>query len=615
MPPKAPTRVATDEKNTNLRIKGSAVVQRVFKGKYSKAQMVKEMEKLQKQYKHKNLKCMIRVVIPEVGEWRSGKSFNLNGNILIPDDYHWDTADDFVVYFWKDTPPTGGNDDIHNDCFPNSIAKYIDYYRFPKDMKNAELFKKKFGLARDDPFPFRYVPEAEDYLKININIAGDYNYTSQHMHKETVNLLLTDGHYTPVIQSSGELLVGIPKMAHKLVVFFEGDDVVYCYDGVDEYTMTMKQYKKINNSKFKKGEICDTTYIKGTNRTTLKHDYDKLIRDVELVKELSYGKIDLSRSGFLPQNEALKSIHYAIQALDQGQPINAQEEIWIDNNKGGVRYIHDDVTIPEAYEYDIRGSFASQLSSKTFTFPINTGEFHYIDALPDIVPYGIYRCVIEETDDYKLNRLLRFSKDNYYTHFDINSARLLGMKITLIKDNQANALLYPKNRASGSVYFGAVTHRLNTLKMAVSKYEKDNNVADKDKNTIVKDIMACMYGSLCSKNKVYVSLHRPINIEGNKNIIDISKRMVAYTEVGNLFKYNFGRIGCFLTSACRLRMVKEILPIKDHVYRFMTDSILSDIPLENHLKVGENLGEFKPDKRNGKSATIFKNGRKTQWVD
>jgi hypothetical protein len=83
--------------------------------------------------------------------------------------------------------------------------------------------------------------------------------------------------------------------------------------------------------------------------------------------------------------------------------------------------------------------------------------------------------------------------------------------------------------------------------------------------------------------------------------------------VGHLFKYNFARLGPFITSSVRLKMLNLILPIRQHVYKYITDSILSDIPLEDHIKVGEKIGEFKPDNNNGRQATIFKNGKKTKW--
>ena len=601
-----------DEVHTNLRIKGSPVVKRVYQGTYTVAQVKKQVEKLQEKYKDKNFKAMISVIVPEVAEWRSGKAFNLKDKLTLPDDYEWEKSEGFIVYLWRDASTKGGNDDEHNDCFPNSIAKVYDYYRFPKDMKNAELFKRKLGLNRDDKFPFELVPKAEELLKININVTGDYNYTSKNIYKATVNLLLVDGHYTSEILTSGDLLTGIPKKYHKLVVFKIIDEEVHCYDGSEEYAISLTAYKKINSKKFIKEGSGDYTYIETTENANLIEYYNKLSNDVEKVKELSGGKIDLSRSGYLPQNQALKSIHYCVQSLPQGEPINTLEEKWL-TIRGGLRYIHDDIILPKCYEYDIRGSYASMLSSSSFTFPMTQGIFSYIEEIPEIVKYGLYRVNIHKSDDYKINCLFKFNDDNIYTHFDINSARLLNLRINLIKDNEANVLLYEKNRANGSIYFGGLVHYLNGLKNKVSEYENENNIATK--NTIVKEIMACLYGSLCSHNKKFVSLHKPVNLDGEKNILHISDRVAIYSEIGKLYKFNYARLGCFLTSSCRFKMLKSILHIKEHVYKFITDSITSDIPLENFIKVGENLGEFKADKNNGKSGQILKNGKKTVWIE
>jgi hypothetical protein len=90
--------------------------------------------------------------------------------------------------------------------------------------------------------------------------------------------------------------------------------------------------------------------------------------------------------------------------------------------------------------------------------------------------------------------------------------------------------------------------------------------------------------------------------------------VVSYTEVGKLFKFNFARLGVFLTAKARYRMVENILPVRQHIYKFITDSILSDIPLDNHIKIGDKLGDFKPDKNNGKSATITKNGKRIKCL-
>jgi len=55
---------------------------------------------------------------------------------------------------------------------------------------------------------------------------------------------------------------------------------------------------------------------------------------------------------------------------------------------------------------------------------------------------------------------------------------------------------------------------------------------------------------------------------------------VKYSEFGSMFKYNYGRFAPFLTSAIRHKLVLDVLPNIEHVYRIYTDSILSDIPLQ-----------------------------------
>jgi hypothetical protein len=179
-------------------------------------------------------------------------------------------------------------------------------------MKNAEMFKAKLGLKRDDKFPFELIPKVEKLLELNINVSGDYDYISKHLYKATVNLLLIDGHYTPEILKTGELLTGIPKMEHILVVFKIIEGVVYCYNGEDHYKLSMNEYKKINNKKFVKGGSGDYTYIETTKNTDIEAHYHKMKRDIQVVKELSGGKIDLSRRGYSETNEALKGIHYYI---------------------------------------------------------------------------------------------------------------------------------------------------------------------------------------------------------------------------------------------------------------------------------------------------------------
>ena len=87
---------------------------------------------------------------------------------------------------------------------------------------------------------------------------------------------------------------------------------------------------------------------------------------------------------------------------------------------------------------------------------------------------------------------------------------------------------------------------------------------------------------------------------------------ISYYEFGNVFKLNYARFSPFLTSAVRLKIVKDVLPNIDSVYRVYTDSILSSKPLTN-LKIGTEIGSYKL-KKSGK-CWIDKTSRKPIWND
>jgi hypothetical protein len=175
----------------------------------------------------------------------------------------------------------------------------------------------------------------------------------------------------------------------------------------------------------------------------------------------------------------------------------------------------------------------------------------------------------------------------------------------LIKDEQANSLLYPK-RVNGHILFGGLVHNLNRLKQQIKQVDKSNS--------LVKEIMANLYGVCCERNKIRKSLDKPVYLNDPVNVIDISEKCVTYNKIGKRFKFSYARLGTFLTAKARLLMVQAIYPIREHVFRFHTDSILSDIPLEHHLKVSENLGDFKASKENGLKCQMFKSGKKVEWL-
>jgi hypothetical protein len=234
----------------------------------------------------------------------------------------------------------------------------------------------------------------------------------------------------------------------------------------------------------------------------------------------------------------------------------------------------------------VKSAYPSILCDETFSFPIRQGVFKTIDKLPEnYLTYGIYRCYISRSNNEMIDRLFRFNNTNYYTHADINSAIKLGLEVSLIQDRQANYLCYSEGLANGSKYFRQLCYSLYQLK---------------GQSVLAKKLLNLIWGSLCSRNKIKRTTFREdIIFNKGENILEIiplgEDYKVSYLNNGHYFKYPYARLGVFLTSTMRKKMMEYILPNNDNIYRCHTDSILSDIPLTN-LPEKDWLGSFKLDK-------------------
>jgi hypothetical protein len=215
-----------------------------------------------------------------------------------------------------------------------------------------------------------------------------------------------------------------------------------------------------------------------------------------------------------------------------------------------------------------------------FTFPVIQGEFKKVTNLPDILNYGIYRVEILRSDDDKINRLFRLNEFNYYTHFDIQTARDLKFEMKLIIDDEANALLYTNKRANGGKYFKESIHQLYQLKKV---------------STLPKRIISAMWGCLCEKNKIKRTTRKPIQLNKGETVLNLQPHgdeiKVTYMKDQSFYKHNYARLGVFLLSKVRRDMATTILPHNEFVYRVHTDSILSSRRIPE-LQLGEGIGEW-----------------------
>ena len=561
----------------NLKINHSAVIQTTYTSStgMTKSKVKQLVKAFQEKYKHKNIQLMVSINT-ELG-FRSGKQFSVNSECILPDDYdeYWNTTDAFVIYSWTPKPSKGGND-LHNDCLYNCIHDIIGTYKTPQNRKTPEDLKAFLNLQRNDKIDISYIPHIEDFYKINISVNGDYSFVSPRKYKMNAPLLLIDGHYRVDEENLVfySLLNNIPKRTQTLVVCKKMDEKVLCYDG-DYFEMSYTDYKKETQNLLFNERVFINKLEQGKD---LKETYEFIMEETEILKTLTNGKIDLSRSGFKPINEALKTLHYQLMCFNIPEEITREEQFWIHNAFMGGLIFSEPTILDDAISYDVNSMYPSLMANNNFTFPIKQGEFKQIQELPNILSYGIYRVRIDAEDGNSKKKLFRFNNNDYYTHYDIQIARDLGFTITLIQDHQANALLYTNGRANGKAYFYKVVEELYKLK---------------NQSKMAKRILNSMWGGLSQRNKIKKITIDEVDLNGDVDIIDIRPcgkyHKIEYVRQQKYFKYAYARLGVFLTSYARMKMSKVILPYHEHVYRIHTDGVLLDrnIPLPIGLKMGE----------------------------
>lgn len=573
--------IVKDRFVNNLNLNGK-VVQRSFKGKkFSKPEIKKLVGEFQEKYKNKDLILMLGVYTPY--GFRNSKQFNINESPSMVDDYEWEDTDRFLIYAWKPTNAIGGTNE-KNDCLFNCIQRLLSSYRLPKDFKTDLHLKNYLKLNPCDKVPLNKIPIIEDKLKININVTGDHSYTSPNKYKhQTLHLSLVGEHFE--IQKNNlkkkSLMYNIPKREQKLLFVKENGNEIECYDGNTTFTWSLEEYNLERNNFNGEYALLDEFPIIKSDDSDFKENYLYFLTQCEKLKELTYGKIDLSKSGYKISNEALKCVYYSLLSFNEPEEITPSEQEWFYRcMKGGLIFCSNNTTLEYAYNYDKKSAYPSMLCNDHFTFPVKQGEFKLLKELPKILQYGIYRCKIEPTNDEHINKLFRFNSKNYYTHYDINLARDLKLPISLITE-ETNALLYTKDRGNGATYFRQIVHMLYDLKT---------------KCKLAKCVLNAIWGALCQKNKIKTTTSNSVNLNNGELLIKIQPfgencHKIHYLKNGHYFKHPYARIGCFLTAACRKQMAEIILPFKEHVHKCHTDSILSDIKMDD-LIIGDYIGDF-----------------------
>ena len=244
--------------------------------------------------------------------------------------------------------------------------------------------------------------------------------------------------------------------------------------------------------------------------------------------------------------------------------------------------------IKAAHKFDVKSFYPSMYNSSQ-KFPVKKGEFKYITTKElddtEFASYGIYRAVIQNSEDKMKNKLFRFNKNNYYTHIDIKHARELGFEIKMIENNQSNFLYYsPDKLISGVSLFGEFINLVFPL--------KQNKVKGS------KQILNFLWGALCEKRltKKYIKEDQIFELEDNFRLKSIKSSMINDDELiiktqhnHKMFRHSFARLFCFLLAKGRYLMSTLMRPFINDVIRCHTDGFTCSKYPEN-IELSDDLG-------------------------
>jgi hypothetical protein len=324
---------------------------------------------------------------------------------------------------------------------------------------------------------------------------------------------------------------------------------------------------------------------------------------VENLKTYSGGKFDLSRSCYNLTYEALKAVFYATITLPDPEEITLEEEPWLYNSFAGGRIFTQEAELENGKQLDINSYYPALLQDSKFSFPLTCGVLKTLAQFGGFYEYGIYRCVVRPSGDLVIDRLFTFNKNNLFTHYDLQLAQKLGLKIELICDGEPNFRHYDK-RGQGHQYFGKLVHNLYDIKQKMKQAGIKRNMAN--------FLLHRLWGTLCSKNKHHIKDDEVIDL-ADPEFMDVNPSADTYVLKGSYFKYNYARIGPFLTSMARMKLGEIIIPIKEHVYRVHTDSILlsGDVALPEKIVIGSKLGEWKLERE---GSVVIKKRVRPVWA-
>ena len=602
---------------TNLKSQGdSKVFLMSFKVKNNKAigrnQLNKYIKKklipLGKQKDADRYRVMVNATFPDrtrtnTGGFQPIKHFKLPNpeeDYGIDDDTWINKITSFRVYFTKLPPKKeeekdkeGGNTrDNKNDCLFMALFKAFDGNI--KNFKRASRMKSFLDLERNEKIHIDKLDILEAELKTELWVKGDYDRIPKNNYPRSVVLNLRKQHYTLSDHNSKKLLKGL-VFDDKSPLFYKYDDnknKYKLYDGKDITFINADRLYDMIGKQTREPHSYQEFYVESKTRDIVK-EYNDFIMKADLLKKETKEKFNVHCINLYQvagkYNRAIHKLFYNKTRCYNPESIDYFESKFIDDAFiGAIIWGVKNKVFDNAFCYDFNSMY--QYILRKYSFPIKAGTWHKLDKLPEILSYGLYRCKIYIKD----KRLMRLNNKNTYTFLDIKRARELNYKIELIKDGSFNALLYKEGQRVYGLFRNSVDELFKIRKTT------SNKILEKE----IKKLQTRFWGGLCEKNKYT----RRINLN-SKESLDLTENplcslnttetehLAKFYDSQNLFKYDYARMGPFITAYGRYIISREIEPhLKDknghcQIVRVHTDGFVSTNKLD--VKLSDKLGELK----------------------